>query len=157
MSHQLEAMPETVSTKDLESRLRSISEERDYLHTLLQENMQLNLYDVESNRYTLQTRHCVMNLTTHIVSSENVGPVIKEVLKLANKCPNAVPSRKTVDNIIAEKIAIGQKQIGATFSGQKNTCLYGDETRKFEKTYQTFLISDEDKNVYFSWIMGHVG
>lgn len=149
MTHQLESMDVTESSKDLESRLRTITEERDYLHTLLQDNSELNLYDRETNRYTPQTRQCVMNLTSHNVSSENVGPVIKDVLKLANKCPNALPSRKTVDNIVAEKIAIGQKQLGATLSGQKHTCLYADETRKFGKTYQTFLISDEDKNVYF--------
>lgn len=149
IEHQLHSMEEKESLTDLETSIRSISEERDYLHTLLQDNSELSLFDVESNRYTPQTRQCIMNLTSHNVSSENVGPVIKQVLKLANKCPNAVPSRKTVDNIIAEKIAIGQKQIGTTLIGQKNTCLYGDETRKFGKTYQTFLLSDENKNVYF--------
>ncbi|CAC5398193.1 unnamed protein product [Mytilus coruscus] len=149
MSHQLDSMEEKESLTDLETSIRSISEERDYLHTLLQDNSELNLFNVESNRYTPQTRQCIMNLTSHNVSSENVGPVIKQVLKLADKCPNAVPSRKTVDNIIAEKIAIGQKQIGTTLTGQKNTCLYGDETRKFGKTYQTFLLKDENKNVYF--------
>ncbi|XP_052097354.1 uncharacterized protein LOC127732359 [Mytilus californianus] len=74
--------------------------------------------------------------------------IIKEVLKLANRTPNAVPTR-TVDNIIVEKIAIGQKQLELTVGAQQDTCLYGDETRKFGKTYQTFLLSDDNKQVYF--------
>jgi hypothetical protein len=90
-----------------------------------------------------------MNLSSYNVSSENIGPVINDVLKLANKTSNAIPSRKTVDNIIVEKIAVGQKQLGTNLANQKNTCLYGNETRKFGKTYQEFLLSDENKNVYF--------
>lgn len=68
---------------------------------------------------------------------------------MANKILNAVSSRFTVDNIITEKIAIGQKQLGTTIANEHNMSLYGDETRKFGKIFQTFLVSDENKNVYF--------
>lgn len=44
---------------------------------------------------------------------------------------------------------MGQTQLGANLATQKNTCLYGDETRKFGKTYQAFLVNDENKKVYF--------
>jgi hypothetical protein len=50
---------------------------------------------------------------------------------------------------VCEKVAIGQKQIGIKLGQKKNLCLYGDETRKKGKTYQTFLVSNEDKEVFF--------
>lgn len=59
---------------------------------------------------------------------------------MANKILNAVSSRFTVDNIITEKIAIGQKQLGTTIANEHNMSLYGDETRKFGKIFQTFLV-----------------
>lgn len=139
MSQQIKTLEETESIEDIKVSLQDITKKRDYLHTLAQDNVELKLFDTEKNRYTPQSRKCIMNITSYNVSSENVGPVTNEVLKLAN----------TVDNIIVEKIAVGQKQIGKNLAEQKNTCLYGDETRKFGKTYQTFLLSDENKNVYF--------
>ena len=116
---------------------------------MLQDNAEIELFSSETNSYTPNRRQCIMILTSYNVPSSNVGPVIKEVLKLSNRIPNTTPTRKTVDNIISEKIAIGQKQLGATVSMQTNTCLYGDETRKFGKTFQTFLLSDENKNIHF--------
>lgn len=49
---------------------------------------------------------------------------------------------------MCEKVAIGQKHIGVKLGQQKNLCLYGDETRKKGKTYQTFLASNEEKEVF---------
>ncbi|VDI49876.1 Hypothetical predicted protein [Mytilus galloprovincialis] len=149
MSEQIKTLEELEPIDTVEVKLKNITEERDYLHTLLQDNVELKLFDVEKNRYTTEARQCIMNLSSFNVSSKNVGTVIKEVLKLADKSPNVIPSRKTIDNIIVEKIAVGQTQLGANLATQKNTCLYGDETRKFGKTYQAFLVSDENKKVYF--------
>ena len=58
------------------------------------------------------------------------------------------PSRKTVDTIVCEKVAISGAQVGEMLQGGKNTTLYSDETNKFGKTYNTFLITDESMNVY---------
>lgn len=90
-----------------------------------------------------------MYLTSYNVSSQNVGPVIEEVLKLVGKKPNSVPCRKTVHNIVLEKIAVGHRQLTIVLGIPKNTCFYGDETRKYGKTYQTFLFSDESQTMYF--------
>ena len=133
----------------LRKELANVTADRNYLETVLQDNAVIELFDPATRAYTPDVRQCIMDLTSYNVASDNVGPVIESILKLCNKSPNAIPTRKTVDNIISEKIAIGQRQIGATFSNLTNTCLYGDETRKFGKTYQTFLLSDENKNVYF--------
>lgn len=47
------------------------------------------------------------------------------------------------------KIAVGHRQLTTALDIPQNTCLYGDETRKYGKTYQTFLVSDESQTVYF--------
>lgn len=44
---------------------------------------------------------------------------------------------------------IGHRQLTTVLGIPQNSCLYGDETRKFGKTYQTFLVSDESQTVYF--------
>lgn len=82
------------------------------------------------------------------VATENIPSVIESVLKLGNKVANKLPSRQTVDNTVCEKVAIGQKHIGVKLGQQKNLCLYGDERRKKGKTYQTFLASNEEKEVF---------
>lgn len=107
------------------------------------------MLDPESNTYNASTRQCIMNLTSYNVSSQNVGPVIEEVLKLVGEKTNSVPSRKTVDNIVVEKIAVGHRQLTTVLGIPQNTCLFGDETRKYGKTYQTFLVSDECQTLYF--------
>lgn len=104
----------------------------------MQDNIETELLDPQSNTYNVSTRQCIMNLTSYNVSSQNVGPVTEEVLKIVGKKPNSVPSRKTVDNIVLEKIAVGQRQLTTVLGIPQNTCLYGDETRKFGKIYQTF-------------------
>lgn len=88
-----------------------MTEERDYLHSLLLDHEEIVLFDPVKKSYTPDTRQCIMNMTSYNVSSNNVGPVINEVLKLANRTPNVIPTRKTVDNIIVEKIAVGQKNL----------------------------------------------
>lgn len=133
----------------LRAEIKDLKTDRDYLHSLLQDNIETELLDPQSNTYNVSTRQCIMNLTSYNVSSQNVGPVIEEVLKLVGKKPNSVPSRKTVDNIVFEKIAVGHRQLTTVLGIPQNTCLYGDETRTFGKTYQTFLVSDESQTVYF--------
>ncbi|KAL3883205.1 hypothetical protein ACJMK2_029495 [Sinanodonta woodiana] len=117
-----EKLTASQTASDLESKnniqlkrdLQNITADRDYLQALLQDNAVVDLFDPISKCYTPDTRQCIMNITSYNVASANVGPVITEVLKLANRTPNEVPSRRTVDNIIAEKLVIGQKQLGST-------------------------------------------
>jgi E1A/CREB-binding protein len=139
-------IPEVIQLKN---DIRSLELDRDYLLTLIDDDVDLKLFDDDSNSFTPQVRECVMKLTTQNVATKHVSSVIESVLKLANKRPNRLPSRQTIDNIVCEKIAVGQKQLGLKLEGKKNICLYGDETRKKGKTYQTFLVSDEEKDVFF--------
>lgn len=89
-----------------------------------------------------------MNLTNLKVASRNVGPVIKEVTGLSGKIPNKLPSRSAVDNFSDRKLAISQKHLGAVAASKSITTLYTGETRKYGHTYQTYLITDMDRNVY---------
>ena len=62
--------------------------------------------------------------------SRNVGPVINSVLKI----------KLFISYLVDKQLII---------LCVKNLTLYGDETRKTGKTYQTFLLSDEDRNLFF--------
>ncbi|XP_062611759.1 uncharacterized protein LOC134273583 [Saccostrea cucullata] len=133
----------------LKNNVRSLEQERDYLLNLLDDDVEMKMFDEDSGSYTPKVRECIMKLTSLNVATRNIPPVIETVLGLANKAANKLPSRQTVDNIVCEKVAIGQKQIGMKLGQKKNLCLYEDETRKKGKTYQTFLASNEEKEVFF--------
>ncbi|KAK3094747.1 hypothetical protein FSP39_005715 [Pinctada imbricata] len=88
-----------------------------------------------------------MNLTDLKVP-EKVGNVIKEVMSLCGKQPNAVPSESTVNRIVDSKLAVAHKQISDVLLEKKNTTLYTDETKKYGKCIQTYVLTDEDQTSY---------
>lgn len=89
-----------------------------------------------------------MNLTDLKVPNEKVGAVIKEVMKLCGKTPNAVPSAATVKRVVDSKLSVSHKQISDVLKIKKNTSLYTDETSKFGKSIQTYVLTDEEQNSY---------
>lgn len=140
----------------MKSDIKALEQERDYLLNLLNDDVEMKIFDEDSGSYTPKVRECIMKLTSLNVATKNIPSVIESVLKLGkklNKVLNKLLSRQTVDNIVCEKVAIGQKHIGVKLGQQKNLCLYGDETtqtRKKGKTYQTFIASNEKKRS-FAW------
>ncbi|KAK3091774.1 hypothetical protein FSP39_022550 [Pinctada imbricata] len=134
--------------KDLKSKLMDAETNEGYLQNLLDDSKPLKLYDKDSNSYTTDAVQCVMNLTNLKVPSEKVGEVIREVLILGNKTPNAVPSATTVNRITDTKLAVAHKQIDKVVGPKKNTTLYTDETKKYGKAIQTYIVTDEEKNSY---------
>lgn len=70
---------------ELRAEVKDLRTDRDYLHSLLQDNIETELLDSQSNTYNASTRQCIMKLTIYNVSSQNVGPVIEEVLKIVGK------------------------------------------------------------------------
>jgi len=84
------------TSSTIQNELQQVTQERDYLHSMLQDNAEIERFSSETNSYTLNTRQCIIKLTSYNVPSSNVGPVIKEVLKLSNRIPNATPTRTTV-------------------------------------------------------------
>jgi hypothetical protein len=56
MSEQIKTLEEIEPIDDLKVKLQNVTEERDYLHTMLQDNVELDLFDVEKKIYTPETR-----------------------------------------------------------------------------------------------------
>ena len=89
-----------------------------------------------------------MNLTNLKVPSEKVGNVIREVSKLCDKVPNSVPSATAVNRIVDSKLTISHKQLDKVLEGKEHTTLYTDETRKYGKCIQTYVLTDETQTSY---------
>lgn len=120
----------------------------DYMQALLNDSPQLELYDASENKYTHDAVMCMMNLTDMKVPVERVGPVIKEVAKLCGKNVDRLPSASTFNRIVDSKLAVAQKPIGSVSKDKEKTTLYTDETRKYGKCMQTYIVTDEDQNSY---------
>lgn len=87
--------------------------------TLVDDNVDLKLFDDDSNSFTPQVRERVMKLTFLNVATRHVSSVMETVLKLANKTADRLPSRQTVDNIVCEKVLVGQKHIGLDTNSER--------------------------------------
>lgn len=122
--------------------------ECDYLQSLVQDIKNVEIFDDTANSYTPVFRQVVMKLTDMNVATSKIIPVINESLTLADKSLCKTPSRKTIENIVSEKVAVSQIQVGSQLRKKKHTTMYSDETRKFGKTFNSFLLSDDHKNIY---------
>ena len=78
------------STKEifkLKNNIRSLEQEKDYLLNMLDDDVEMKLFDEDSGSYTPKVRECIMKLTSLNVATKNIPPVIETVLGLANKLP----------------------------------------------------------------------
>ncbi|XP_076075718.1 uncharacterized protein LOC143046441 [Mytilus galloprovincialis] len=91
---------------------------------------------------------CVINLSDLKVPIEKISPVIKQIADICGKIPNNLPSTRTIERMIDSKIAIAHKQISNVLSNKIDTTLYTDETRKYGKTLQTYIVTDDNKTSY---------
>nr|XP_034300552.1 uncharacterized protein LOC117681195 [Crassostrea gigas] len=121
-----------------------------YLEQILEDGHDntLYLYDEREREYNNEAVKCIMNLTDLRVASQKVGPVIKEVAELCGKIPNQLPSRTTVDAIVDRKLSVAKKQISQTLPNKDCTTLYTDEIRKYGKTMQSYIVTDENQTSY---------
>lgn len=76
----------------LKREIREYNESIQYLQSLLEDTPDILLFNEDNKKYSDDTFQCIMNLTDLKVPNEKVGAVIKEVMKLCGKTPNAVPS-----------------------------------------------------------------
>ncbi|KAJ8304598.1 hypothetical protein KUTeg_018181 [Tegillarca granosa] len=83
----------------LMDKLKNTQDEKDYLLTMLDDDTEMTICDVETRTYTPQLRECVMKLTSLNVHTRNVAPVIEN---------SRIPSRQGIDNIVCEKVVIGK-------------------------------------------------
>jgi hypothetical protein len=115
----------------------------DYLHSLIQDDKEIDILDDKLHAYTPEFRQAAMNISGKNVATEHIVSVINESMKLAGKTLKQIPTRRTIDNVVVSNIQVGQ-----CLKNKEKTTLYSDETRKFGKTYNSYFISDDDKNVY---------
>ena len=134
--------------KQAEKELKNANESIDYLQSLLEDNAELKIFDSESQTYSNETVECVMNLTDLKVPSEKVGEVIKTVSSFCGRSVNRVPAPSTVNRIVDSKVAIAQKQIASQLKDKTDTTMYTDETRKYGKCLQSYIITDDESNSY---------
>lgn len=115
----------------LKREIREYNESIQYLQSLLEDTPDILLFNEDNKKYSDDTFQCIMNLTDLKVPNEKVGAVIKEVMKLCGKTPNAVPSVATVKRVVDSKLSVSHKQISDVLNIKKNTSRYTDETSKF--------------------------
>ena len=87
-----------------------------------------------------------MNLTDLKEPPEKVQ-VIKAVYLVCGKTVHRVPALSTV-NCIDSKIVVAQKQTASTLNDKPETTLYTDETRKYGRSLQSQIVTDEGSNSY---------
>ena len=120
-----------------------------YLETLLHDDKEVLLYDDDRRSFSPSCMEVIMDLDTLNVSNHKMGDVIASILRLAGKEPNRIPSRQTVDQIIRAKSYVAQRHVASVLPKEKATTLYTDETRKFGKTFNTYIVTDKDQKPYF--------
>ena len=128
----------------LKKQLDDVVIDNDYLHLVLSDNAPLELYDKDSNTFTPKAVHCIMDLVSLGVSTENVGKDIDCVVKLCDRQVNRLPSRQTVDRISQRRLALAQEQL-TTLSKECNQTLHTDETSKYGNQYMVYATTTSDK------------
>ncbi|XP_060597475.1 uncharacterized protein LOC132751328 [Ruditapes philippinarum] len=133
----------------LEKEISNLQQNCDYMEQLLNDDRSIELFDSSTNSFSAKTMECVMNLSNCNVAHHKIPDVIKSVLALADKEPDRVPKRATIDSIVSAKAVITQKHLSNVLPSKQNLTLYTDETRKFGKTYNTYIATDENQSPYF--------
>ena len=131
--------------ESLNSTIKSLEDGTQYMQDLLADNSEVELLHEETQSFTPKVMKCVMNLTNSNIAHHRVGQVIKDVLPLADKVPNRVLSRQTVDNIVSAKSIVAQKQLAANLPEKQHTTLYTNGAQKFGKSYNVYVTTDKDK------------
>ena len=70
-THQLNKGDFAAENDELKTKLENVTEDRDYLHTLLQDSPEVTLFDEDKGSYKPEAVQCMMNLTSYGVASRN--------------------------------------------------------------------------------------
>ncbi|KAJ8307728.1 hypothetical protein KUTeg_014723 [Tegillarca granosa] len=132
----------------LKAENKELKNENDYLRNILNDNEELLVFDDSVGQFRPELVQCIMNLQDCMVSTADIGKVIKTVCSvLCSRVPNRLPSETTIHRINDMKLSVSLKQI-SQISEKKNLTLYSDETSKFGKSFEVFAVTDEDKTSY---------
>ena len=138
-----------VENSELSKSVKELDINNSYMEQLLDDNKQVDLFDESTNSFSTKTMECVMKPSHCNVAHHKIPEVIESVLELADKKPNRLPKRATIDSMISAKSVVTQKQLSNVLPSKRNLTLYTDETWKFGKTYNTYIVTDEHQSTYF--------
>lgn len=93
------------------------------------------------NEYTDAVRICCMELLSRNVSISNVEPVIRSVLKLANKTAGRLPQHTRLGEMFVEKSALAHAQLAEVLPSASHATLHSDGTTKHGQKYVSYQVS----------------
>lgn len=140
-----------ISEPDEIEDLRRQIVELEHRYDILNEDISsdtVELYNKEGREFTFQAQRCVHALLSENVATNRVGNVITEVLKLAGKTADRVPSQTTVRSMNIQRLLIAQKHVAEDLSSKKSTTIETDETSKYGSKYGAFAIRDDEGRPY---------
>lgn len=79
VSHERKPEGNDDSAKELlklKSDIKSLEQERDYLLNLLDDDVEMKIFDEDSGSFTPKVRECIMKLTSLNVATKNIPSVI---------------------------------------------------------------------------------
>ena len=138
----------TTQERELQQELlhadNAIAELEEELEELTAEaNEEIETY--RDGHYTDSMRQCCMSLLALNVGIKNVGPVIMEVLKLADRKPSKVPTYGLLQQLVIEGRSVSHAQIAeAATSESASTTLHYDGTTKAGQKYHSFQSPTEE-------------
>ena len=118
---------------NLKSEIKNLNTENTELRNLLAEcqfNETITVSDEDKRAFLPELQTCVYELLSNHVSSSKVSKVIEEVLKLAGKKVNHLPSTSSVQNMNLQRLTLSKKQLGDLVD-DGYVSLYTDETSKY--------------------------
>ncbi len=133
---------------DLKKVNRDLEESLHYLRAVADDDRVVPLFDEQRRCFNSKAVACIMNLDNLNIANEKIPLAIKEVLKLIDKEPDRLPTRRRVDTLVGAKGVVARKQLAEVLPDKSDTTLYTDETRKFGRTYNVYIATDVEKNCY---------
>ena len=143
-------LSQELSFQDETEDLRKQIVELEYKYDILKEDISsdvIELYDEEKREFTPKAQKCVHLLLKHNVATNHIGDVLTEVLKLAGKTANRVPSETTARRMNVQRLVLAQKQVAQELPS-KTTTIETDETSKYGSKYGAFALRDEEGRPY---------
>ena len=140
--------------KDLEEELAKLKsknlellEANAILHDELATLKARKLVTYADGKYTDPTRLCVMDILSHNVGINQVEPVIRAVLRLAEIECDKIPKHTAISEMLLESRSLSQIQLAHTLTDTAYNTLHSDGTTKFGHKYCGYQISTAERSL----------
>ena len=98
-------------------------------------------------KYTDSMRLCVMDVLSHNVGINQVEPVIRAVLRLAEIECDKLPKHTAISEMLLESRTLSQIQLAHTLTESDYNTLHSDGTTKFGHKYCGYQISTAERSL----------